>query len=287
MKENPLVKWLYSLKDYLEESVQEEKLGTSIFLKDKPRSFRVRSHVDLHTSEESNDRYILSREHQELPLADQESDLDLSGPMVPSDPLDRIRDHFHWTQCDPKELHTLYQLERQAYRGPLLVLGHAREIEKELKHNLFLDAPPHLHVEVSQYFEQLDPHYFAFMLDALSGKSPATLGIIENWLKALGNMERDDAMTLHSKYLLIRNTSLQVLTRENSIEKMYRFRKLRNAATHGDIGEEQIGEFFEVTYCPPSFSKWVDDDFHIPEEGTPGFFSDYLAAGRSPYSGKL
>lgn len=292
MKDKHWTKWLYSIKEYMEESKQEENLGTAIFLKKKrlalDRNSTMEFRVGSHEVKESISRKIISSDHQEeFLLPSQANLLEHHVKVFSADPLERIMDHFRWTQCDPKELYTLYQLESQAYKGPLLVLGHAREIEKELKHNLFLDAPPYLHADVAQYFEQLDAQYFAFMLDALSGKSPATLGIIENWLKALGNMQRDNAIPLHSKYELTQNGSLQVLTRENSIENMHRFRKLRNAATHGDIGEEQVDEFFQATYYLASFSKWVDEDFHIPEEGAPGFFSDYLAAGSSPYSGKF
>lgn len=291
MKDKHWTKWLYSLKEYIEESKQEENSGTVVILPSRTAQKEaedIRFQVPESGKLEESFDFILSKESVEddYPFFDA-LPCEIEINRFPLDPQTRITDHFRWTQCDPKELHILYQLERQPYKGPLLVLGHAREIEKELKHNLFLDAPPYLHADVAQYFEQLDAQYFAFMLDALSGKSPATLGIIENWLKALGNMQRDNAIPLHSKYELTQNGSLQVLTRENSIENMHRFRKLRNAATHGDIGEEQVDEFFQATYYLASFSKWVDEDFHIPEEGAPGFFSDYLAAGRSPYSGKF
>lgn len=290
MTRKPLYQWLYSIQEYSEESKQEEIQGTAVKLsrKDK-RDMLMRSKQVLFPQELPPTLDFNKSEMTLLEVAMDKAEVVYHKGYAPpaDDPSTKIEAHFMFTACHPAELVALYQLESNSYKGPLLILGHAREIERELKHNLFLSAPSFLHDEVSDYFDSQDRERFSFMIEALAGNTPITLGIIECWLRALGHLQDERAKALHPIHDILNNNRMYLLTREPTIEKMYRFRKLRNAATHDDVAEGQVDEFFQVTYSLPSFSKWVDDDFQIPETASPGFFSDYLATGHRPFSQRL
>lgn len=290
MTRKPLFHGLYSVKEYIEESKQEETQGTAVrLIRPDMRSGNIRfQHSMLSDENPARLKFSLSLD-TEMEFESRQSALPRKRWFAPRIPkaLKKITEHFILTSCHASELHALYLLERKRYKGPLLILGHAREIERELKHNLFLSAPSMLHDEVSDYFDRQDPERFSFMIEALAGNAPITLGIIECWLRALGHLQDERAMQLHPANELLNDNRMYLLTREPSIQKMYRFRKLRNAATHDDIAEGQVDEFFQVTYSLPSFRRWVDDDFKIPETVSAGFFSDYLSSGHRPLGPRL